>query len=218
MNNFITILILLSVFTGCATHHENGVSVWQSRSDLDEVLETKHYEKYVMEDSKSVQSLNVISSAPRKVRSISTPVKIYDTSVKTYNDTIQLASSDTHDYLQSEVLPEQLVFEPLPSSFQDEIYMSSSASRVATNYSNDIVLNDNSSSHLTRVMTEDQLSSKLVLKLQKSLKSKGFLNSWPSGHLNSSTLNAIDSFQSARNLSRGGVTLETLNELEVYSY
>ena len=65
------------------------------------------------------------------------------------------------------------------------------------------------------ILCETNVNQDIIARLQQALKSKGFDPGDVDGVLGSSTLSAVERFQRASGLARGGVTMETLNSLEV---
>ena len=71
---------------------------------------------------------------------------------------------------------------------------------------------------LSRVVCEENLTTDLVTKIQSSLSKAGYNAGPTSGYMNARTLDALQKFQLEKGLPTGGVTLDTLSMLGVYSY
>ena len=65
------------------------------------------------------------------------------------------------------------------------------------------------------ILCETNVNAEVVAKIQRALDSKGFSPGDIDGVLGSETLSAVEAYQRANNLSRGGVTMETLKSLNV---
>lgn len=65
------------------------------------------------------------------------------------------------------------------------------------------------------ILCETNVNQDIIARLQQSLKSKGFNPGDVDGVLGSATLSAVEAYQRASGLARGGVTMETLEALEV---
>lgn len=65
------------------------------------------------------------------------------------------------------------------------------------------------------ILCETNVNAEVVAKIQRALDSKGFSPGDIDGVLGSETLSAVEAYQRANNLARGGVTMETLKSLEV---
>jgi len=65
------------------------------------------------------------------------------------------------------------------------------------------------------ILCETNVNQEIIANLQQALKTKGFDPGDVDGVLGSSTLNAVERYQRSSGLARGGVTMETLDSLEV---
>lgn len=65
------------------------------------------------------------------------------------------------------------------------------------------------------ILCETNVNAEVVAKIQRALDGKGFSPGDIDGVLGSETLSAVEAYQRANNLSRGGVTMETLKSLGV---
>lgn len=65
------------------------------------------------------------------------------------------------------------------------------------------------------ILCETNVNAEVVAKIQRALDSKGFDPGDIDGVLGSETLSAVEAYQRANNLARGGVTMETLKSLDV---
>jgi len=65
------------------------------------------------------------------------------------------------------------------------------------------------------ILCETNVNSEVVARIQRALDSKGFDPGDIDGVLGSETLSAVEAYQRASNLARGGVTMETLKSLKV---
>lgn len=65
------------------------------------------------------------------------------------------------------------------------------------------------------ILCETNVNQDIIARLQQALKTKGFNPGDVDGVLGSSTLNAVESYQRSTGLSRGGVTMETLDSLKI---
>lgn len=65
------------------------------------------------------------------------------------------------------------------------------------------------------ILCETNVTEDVIANLQQALASKGFNPGDIDGVLGSATLNAVEAFQRANSLARGGVTMETLEALKV---
>ena len=65
------------------------------------------------------------------------------------------------------------------------------------------------------ILCETNVTQDIIARLQKALKSKGFSPGDIDGVLGSATLGAVEAYQRANGLARGGVTMETVESLEV---
>jgi len=65
------------------------------------------------------------------------------------------------------------------------------------------------------ILCETNVNQNIIAEIQQALKSKGFNPGDVDGVLGSATLNAVEAFQRRSGLARGGVTMETLQALEV---
>ncbi len=65
------------------------------------------------------------------------------------------------------------------------------------------------------ILCETNVNQDIIARLQQALKTKGFNPGDIDGVLGSATLGAVEAYQRASNLARGGVTMETLDALEV---
>jgi len=65
------------------------------------------------------------------------------------------------------------------------------------------------------ILCETNVNQNIIAQLQQALKSKGFDPGDVDGVLGGATLNAVESFQRKSGLARGGVTMETLEALQV---
>ena len=65
------------------------------------------------------------------------------------------------------------------------------------------------------ILCETNVNQDIIANLQQALKAKGFNPGDIDGVLGSSTLDAVERYQRASNLARGGVTMETLDSLDV---
>ncbi len=65
------------------------------------------------------------------------------------------------------------------------------------------------------ILCETNVNQDIIARLQQALKGKGFNPGDVDGVLGSSTLSAVEGYQRASGLARGGVTMETLNSLNV---
>ncbi len=65
------------------------------------------------------------------------------------------------------------------------------------------------------ILCETNVDQDIIARLQQALKGKGFNPGDIDGVLGSATLGAVEAYQRASGLARGGVTMETLESLEV---
>jgi len=65
------------------------------------------------------------------------------------------------------------------------------------------------------ILCETNVTQDIIAQLQQALSNKGFSPGDVDGVLGSSTLNAVEAYQKASGLARGGVTMETLESLNV---
>lgn len=65
------------------------------------------------------------------------------------------------------------------------------------------------------ILCETNVDAEVVEKIQRALDGKGFSPGDIDGVLGSETLSAVEAYQRANNLARGGVTMETLKALDV---
>ncbi|OED40639.1 hypothetical protein AB833_11245 [Chromatiales bacterium (ex Bugula neritina AB1)] len=65
------------------------------------------------------------------------------------------------------------------------------------------------------ILCETNVTQEVIAKLQQALATKGFSPGDIDGVLGSATLNAVEAFQRANSLARGGITMETLKALNV---
>ena len=65
------------------------------------------------------------------------------------------------------------------------------------------------------ILCETNVNESVIANLQQALSSKGFDPGDIDGVLGSATLSAVEAYQRANSLSRGGVTMETLKSLNV---
>lgn len=65
------------------------------------------------------------------------------------------------------------------------------------------------------ILCETNVTQDIIARLQKALKSKGFSPGDIDGVLGSATLGAVEAYQRASGLARGGVTMETIESLDV---
>lgn len=65
------------------------------------------------------------------------------------------------------------------------------------------------------ILCETNVNAEVVARIQRALDAAGFDPGDIDGVLGSATLSAVEAYQRAKNLSRGGVTMETLKSLKV---
>jgi len=65
------------------------------------------------------------------------------------------------------------------------------------------------------ILCETNVTQDIIARIQQALDAKGFNPGDVDGVLGSSTLSAVEAYQRANGLARGGVTMETLESLEV---
>jgi hypothetical protein len=65
------------------------------------------------------------------------------------------------------------------------------------------------------ILCETNVNKEVIASLQQALSSKGFNPGDIDGVLGSATLSAVEAYQRANSLARGGVTMETLKSLKV---
>ncbi len=65
------------------------------------------------------------------------------------------------------------------------------------------------------ILCETNVNAEVVARIQRALDTKGFSPGDIDGVLGSATLSAVEAYQRANNLARGGVTMETLESLKV---
>jgi len=65
------------------------------------------------------------------------------------------------------------------------------------------------------ILCETNVNAEVIARIQRALDKEGFSPGDIDGVLGSATLSAVEAYQRANNLARGGVTMETLKSLEV---
>lgn len=261
MMKSLNVLTLLSLVS-CATNYHDGVSVWRSNTEADEVLETRLYEKYVVEETPAVQNEMIADSIAlddnvswNEIKQSSSATRSYNDVLKTVYPTAQVFKDKGECFSnlnypakyvtkleKTEIVPASYEYAVIPAQYQwvkEPVKLADSneytyqtvkklvspeqkvkrviPAEYAVSVKNGAVYEE-AKTEVGSVLCGNQMTPDLVSKLQKALAKLGYGTNDISGYLNSQTLDALQSYQAANGLATGGMTLETLNALGIYSY